>query len=47
MTAILLLVVAVIYVGVSLSYYMDGNVGMAVAFFAYATSNVGLYFGAK
>ena len=42
MTAGLLGLVTVLYVGVALSYWLvDENVGMALAFAGYAAANVG------
>lgn len=47
MIPILLALVGMIYLAVSLSYYLDGNSGMSLAFAAYAISNLGIYLGAK
>jgi hypothetical protein len=37
----LLIIVMFIYLGVAISYYIEGNKGMALVFFAYALANVG------
>lgn len=41
MSAALLTLVTVIYLGVAISYARDGRTGMAIAFVAYAAANVG------
>ena len=48
MNAGLLALVACIYLGVAVAYVRDGDKGMAIAFAAYAVSNVGFIIaGAK
>lgn len=42
MSAALMGVVAVIYVGVAISFWRDNDPGMSLAFAAYAVSNLGL-----
>ena len=37
----LLGIVALIYLGVAVSYFRQGNAGMALAFLAYAVANFG------
>jgi hypothetical protein len=41
MSAPLVALVMIIYLGVALSEYRHGNTGMAVVFFGYAVSNIG------
>lgn len=41
MSNVLLLAVALVYAYVSWDYYRQGSLGMAVAFAAYAVSNLG------
>ena len=41
MSNILLAITGLIYVGVAIDYFLKGNVGMALSFFAYSLANVG------
>lgn len=43
MTGLLLSIVSLIYLCVSVGYYQEENLGMAIAFMAYAVANVGLW----
>jgi hypothetical protein len=43
MSGCLLLIVAGIYMYVAIDQYWKGNSGVALAFFGYALSNIGLY----
>lgn len=43
MNSLLLGIVSFIYVFVAINYLRNHNLGMSIAFFAYAVSNVGLY----
>lgn len=43
MTGVLLGSVGILYLGTSLSYLLDGNLGMAIAFTSYSIANIGLY----
>ena len=47
MTGILLGITSLLYLGTSISYLYNGNLGMAIAFGAYSVANLGLYLGAK
>lgn len=47
MTGLLLMAVGILYLGTAISYYIDGNTGMAIAFTCYACANFGLYIGAS
>lgn len=47
MNAWLLAVVAVIYVGVAIDYYIKRDVGAALAFIAYAVANLGFIIQAR
>lgn len=38
----LIVLVTLIYLGVSISFYLEKNKGMAIVFFGYALANVGL-----
>jgi hypothetical protein len=41
MSAPLVAIVMIIYLGVTISEYHNGNTGMAIVFFGYAVSNIG------
>ena len=43
MSGSFLLVVSAIYVYVAAEQYWKGNIGISVAFFGYAVSNLGMY----
>lgn len=47
MTASLMSLVALIYLGVAVSYALDGRWGMCLAFIAYAVANVGFVLDLK
>lgn len=41
MSNILLAITGLIYVGVAIDFFLKGNMGMALSFFAYSLANVG------
>lgn len=43
MSGLLLAIVGVIYLGLAITYYVEGNMGMCITFSAYAVANAGLY----
>lgn len=43
MSATLLLIVGLIYVGLGFNYAISGNLGMCITFVAYAIANYGLW----
>lgn len=47
MSSYLMLAVGVVYAYISAEQYWRGNPGIALAFFGYAVSNIGLSFTAK
>jgi hypothetical protein len=47
MNSILLVIVGIIYVGLSIMYFLDHKTGLGIAFFAYALANYGLYLAGK
>ena len=47
MNACLLIIVGLIYIGISISYLVDGKTGMSITFMAYAVANYGLYLAGK
>lgn len=48
MNGLLLIIVGVIYIVVGIKYYLNGDIGLCIAFISYALANVGLYLsGAK
>jgi hypothetical protein len=47
MSDLLLAIVAVIYLGVAVSYLLERNHGMALAFVAYAVANIGFIIAAR
>jgi len=47
MNSILLIIIGLLYLGIAFGYLVDGKTGLAIAFFAYAISNYGLYLAGK
>jgi len=47
MSGTLIAVVTIIYLGVALSFYLEGKVGMAITFAGYSVANVGLILASK
>ena len=47
MSGILLIIVGILYVMTGISYYIEGNTGLAIAFLAYSLANYGLYLAGK
>jgi hypothetical protein len=41
MSNVLLAITGLIYVGVAIDFFLKGNMGMALSFFAYSLANVG------
>lgn len=44
MSKLLIILVTLIYLGVCVSFLLEGNKWMALVFFGYATANVGLIY---
>jgi hypothetical protein len=47
MSANLIAIVGVVYAVIAANLYLSGKPGLALAFFGYAVSNIGLYFEAR
>ena len=47
MAAWLIAVIGVVYLVVSIQLFLEGKVGLGIAFLGYAIGNVGLYMAAK
>lgn len=43
MNSVLIAIVGLIYLLVSINYFVDGKVGMGIVFIAYACANYGLW----
>ena len=43
MTSYLMLVVCLLYFAIAIGYYINGNIGLSIAFFCYSLANIGLY----
>ena len=47
MSSWLVAIVGVVYAYIAIEQYLKGNSAMAIVFFGYAFSNIGLYLSAK
>ena len=47
MTGMFLCLVGILYLMTAISYVIDGNIGMGIAFSCYSLANIGLYMAGK
>lgn len=47
MNLYLYILVGIVYTLIGINYIRSGNTGLALAFFSYAVSNIGLYIAGK
>lgn len=47
MSAWLIAIIGVVYLGVAIDLLLKGNIGMGIAFIGYSLGNVGLYLATK